>query len=86
MIDATVIEAKQSRKRKGKNGNNTQDPEADYNVKIAADGKRKTTYSYKMHANTDEDGFLKRWLTPLAMFTTQRSLTNCLVSTSTRIK
>jgi hypothetical protein len=40
IIDATVIEAKQSRKRKGKNGNNTQDPEADYNVKIAADGKR----------------------------------------------
>jgi hypothetical protein len=35
IIDATVIEAKQSRKRKGKNGNNTQDPEADYNVKIA---------------------------------------------------
>jgi IS5 family transposase len=57
IIDATVIEAKQSRKRKGRNGNNTQDPEADYNVKIAADGKRKTTYGYKMHANTDEDGF-----------------------------
>jgi IS5 family transposase len=33
--------------RKGRNGNNTQDPEADYNVKIAADGKRKTTYGYK---------------------------------------
>jgi hypothetical protein len=47
----TVIEAKQSRKRKGRNGNNTQDPEADYNVKIAADGKRKTTYGYKMHVN-----------------------------------
>jgi hypothetical protein len=43
IIDTTVIEAKQSRKRKGRNGNNTQDPEADYNVKIAADGKRKTT-------------------------------------------
>jgi IS5 family transposase len=39
IIDATVIEAKQSRKRKGRNGNNTQDPEADYNVKIAADGQ-----------------------------------------------
>jgi hypothetical protein len=45
-----VIEAKQSRKRKGRDGNNTQDPEAGYNVKIAADGKRKTTYGYKMHA------------------------------------
>jgi hypothetical protein len=30
------------------------------NVKIAADGKRKTTYGYKMHANTDEDGFVKK--------------------------
>jgi hypothetical protein len=37
IIDATVIEAKQSRKRKGRNGNNTQDPAADYNVKIAAE-------------------------------------------------
>jgi IS5 family transposase len=27
---------------------------------IAADGKRKTTYGYKMHANTDEDGFVKK--------------------------
>ncbi len=60
IIDVSVIEAKQSRKRKGRNGNNTQDPEANYNVKIAADGKRKTTYGYKMHANTDEDGFVKK--------------------------
>ena len=59
IIDATVIEAKQSRKRKGKDGNNTQDKDAKYNVKIAADGKRKTTYGFKMHANTDEDGFVK---------------------------
>ena len=60
IIDATVIEAKQSRKRKGKDGNNTQDPEAAYNVKIAADGKKKITYGFKMHANTDEDGFVKK--------------------------
>ncbi len=60
IIDATVIEAKQSRKRKGKDGNNTQDKKAKYNVKIAADGKRKTTYGFKMHANTDEDGFVKK--------------------------
>ncbi|CAC9993519.1 hypothetical protein, partial [uncultured Gammaproteobacteria bacterium] len=26
----------------------------------AVDGKRKTTYGYKMHANTDEDGFVKK--------------------------
>jgi IS5 family transposase len=24
------------------------------------DGKRKTTYGYKMHVNTDEDGFVKK--------------------------
>ena len=60
IIDATVIEAKQSRKRKGKDGKNTQDSEAAYNVKVAADGKRKTTYGFKMHANTDEDGFVKK--------------------------
>ena len=57
-IDAAVIEAKQS--RKGKDGNNTQDPEAAYNVKIAADGKKKITYGFKMHTNTDEDGFVKK--------------------------
>lgn len=60
IIDATVIEAKQCRKRKGRDGNNTQDKEAAYNVKIAADGKRKTTYGFKMHTNTDEDGFVKK--------------------------
>jgi IS5 family transposase len=36
IIDATVIEAKQSRKRKGKDDNNTQDPEASYNVNFPA--------------------------------------------------
>ena len=60
IIDATVIEAKQSRKHKGKDGNNTQDKEVAYNVKIAADGKKKTTYGFKMHTNTDEDGFIKK--------------------------
>ncbi len=59
IIDATVIEAKQCRKRKGKDGNNTQDKEAAYNVKVAADNKKKTTYGFKMHANIDEDGFIK---------------------------
>ncbi len=60
LIDATVIKARQSRKRKGKDGNNTQDPEAGYHVKVAADGKRKTTYGFKMHANTDGHGFVKK--------------------------
>lgn len=55
-----MIEAKQSRKRKGKAGNNTQDAEAAYHVKLAAAGKRKTTYGFKLYANTDEDGFVKK--------------------------
>ena len=59
IVDATVIEAKNCRPRKGVSGNNTQDPEADYNIKTAADGKRKTTYGYKAHVNADEDGFIK---------------------------
>ena len=41
IIDATVIEAKQCRSKKNKQGDNTQDPEAAWNVKTAADGKRK---------------------------------------------
>ncbi len=60
IIDATVIEAKQSRPKKNKKGKNTQDPEAAYTSKLSADGKRKTTYGYKLHANTDEDGFIKK--------------------------
>ncbi len=59
IIDATVIEANQSRPRKNKYGENTQDPEADYNVKVAANGKKTSTYGYKAHINTDEDSFIK---------------------------
>ena len=59
IIDATVIEAHQSRPRKNKTGENTQDPEAGYNVKVAANGKKTSTYGYKAHINTDEEGFIK---------------------------
>lgn len=59
IIDASVIEAKQSRPNKGKNKNPTQDPDAKWNVKTASDGKKKTTYGYKAHVNVDEDGFIK---------------------------
>ena len=44
---------------KNKTGENTQDPETAYNVKIAANGKKTSTYGYKAHINTDEDGFIK---------------------------
>jgi IS5 family transposase len=53
IVDATVIEAKQSRPRKGKDGGNTQDSEAGYN------GKTASTYGYKAHVNVDVDGFIK---------------------------
>jgi Transposase DDE domain len=59
IVDATVIEAKQSRPRKSKDGEDTQDSEAGYNVKVAANGKKTSTYGYKAHVNVDEDGFIK---------------------------
>ena len=45
-MNASVIEAKQSCPNKGKDGEFTQDPEADWNVKAGSDGKRKSTYGY----------------------------------------
>lgn len=61
IIDASVIEAKQNRPGKGKDGRNTQDEEAGYNVKQGSDGKRKTTYGFKAHVNAEEDGFIKAY-------------------------
>ena len=60
IVDATVIEAKQCRKKKGKSGENTQDPEASYNRKKSSSGQEKMTYGFKMHINTDEDGLIKK--------------------------
>ena len=57
IIDATVIEAKQCRSKKNKQGDNTQEPEAAWNVKTASDGRRKSTYGFKLHTNTDEYGY-----------------------------
>ncbi len=61
IVDASVIEAKQCRpnKDKDKDGNPTQGPEADWNVKAGSDGKHKSTYGFKAHTNVDEDGFIK---------------------------
>jgi IS5 family transposase len=56
---ASVIQAQRNRPNKGKEGHNTQDPEASWNVKQGSDGKRKSTYGFKAHANVDEDGFIK---------------------------
>ena len=73
IIDASVIEANQNRPGKGKDGRNTQDPEAAYNVKAGSDGKRKTTYGFKAHANVEEDGFIKTYdVTPGSLHDSQR--------------
>jgi len=61
IIDASVIQAKNNRPNKGKDGKNTQDKEAAYNVKNGSDGKRKSTYGFKAHINAEEDGFIKRY-------------------------
>lgn len=58
IIDASVIEAQRNRPNKGVAGQNTQDPEAGYNVKTSSDGKQKTTYGFKAHVNVEEDGFI----------------------------
>ena len=54
-----VIQAQRNRPNKDKDGNNTQDPEGGWKVKQGSDGKRKSTYGFKAHANVDEDGFIK---------------------------
>jgi IS5 family transposase len=56
---ASVIQAQRNRPNKNKDGNNTQDPEAGWNVKQGSDGKRKSTYGFKAHIYVDEDGFIK---------------------------
>lgn len=60
IIDASVIQAQRNRPNRNKNDENTQDPEAGYNVKTASDGKQKTTYGFKVHMNVDENGFIKK--------------------------
>jgi IS5 family transposase len=59
IIDASVIEAQRARPNKDKDGNNTQDSEAAWNVKTAANGKTTSTYGFKIHINVDEDGLIK---------------------------
>lgn len=59
IVDASVIEAKQCRPNKNQCGESTQDPEASWNVKTAANGKKTSTYGFKLHASVDEDGFVK---------------------------
>jgi IS5 family transposase len=60
IVDATVIEAHQCRKKPGVNKENTQDPEAGWSVKTGTKGKTEFTYGFKAHINVDEDGFVKK--------------------------
>jgi IS5 family transposase len=60
IIDATVIEAHQCRKKPGVDSDNTQDPEAGWSVKKGSKGKVEITYGFKAHTNCDEDGFGKK--------------------------
>lgn len=59
IVDATVIEAHQCRKKPGVKKDNTQDEEAGWAVKTGTKGNKESTYGYKAHANVDEDGFVK---------------------------
>ena len=38
---------------RGKDGENTRDSGAGYSVKVAANGKKTSTYGYKAHVNVD---------------------------------
>lgn len=59
IVDASIIETKQCRSNKDKNGESTQDPEAQWNVKAGSEDQRKSTYGFKIHVNIDEDGLIK---------------------------
>lgn len=60
IVDATVIEAHQCRKKPGVHKENTQDEEAGWSVKKGAKGRVESTFGFKAHANVDEDGFVKK--------------------------
>ena len=64
IIDASIVEAKNKRPKKGKHTDNTQDNEAAYVSKKDSTGKVKTTYGFKIHLNCDEDSFVKKVETP----------------------
>jgi IS5 family transposase len=62
IVDATVIEAHQCRKKPGVGKDNTQDSEAGWAVKTGTKGRVESTYGFKAHSNVDEDGFVKKVL------------------------
>lgn len=85
IIDASVIEAKQSRPNKGVDGENTQDKEAGYNVKQSSDGKMKTTYGFKAHLNVDEDAFITSAITTAGNVHDSQCLEDLLTGAETAV-
>lgn len=60
IVDATVIEAHQCRKKPGVHKENTQDPEGGWSIKTGTKGRSESTFGFKTHTNVDEDGFVKK--------------------------
>lgn len=60
IIDATVVEAHQSRPHKREDGSTTQDTDAGWSVKQKPDGSMRSVYGYSVHTNVDEDGFVQK--------------------------
>ena len=85
IIDASVIEAKNSRPKQNKAGQNTQDADARYTTKCGSDGKRKTTYGYKLHANSDEDGFILKYCCTAANEHDSKHMADLLTGKETQV-
>jgi IS5 family transposase len=81
IIDASVVEAGNSRPKKNDKGRSTQDPEAAYTSKTWADGKRRTTYGYKNHLNVDEDGLIQKTICTAANVHDSTEFENLLTGT-----
>lgn len=60
IIDATPVEAAQSRSGKGKDGQPKRDRQAGWHVKEDSRDTLKSTYGYSVHTGVDEDGFIQR--------------------------
>ena len=85
IIDASIVEAKNKRPKKGKHTENTQDQEAAYISKKDSTGKVKTTYGFKMHINCDEDGFVKKVVTTPANVHDSQCLTDLIIGNESAV-
>ena len=58
IVDATPVEAHQSRSGKKKDGTAKRDPEGGWHVKQDSRGNKKSTYGYSVHVGVDKGGFV----------------------------